>query len=277
MEAGSMFEQPKSGENTLKVEAVIVCKDYSDFLLHTLPENMELLDRVVVVTHPSDKATQSLCHKYGVDCIETEIMHDEGDAFNKGRAINLGLSHLRHEGWLIHMDSDVLLPHGFRNRLRQAKLEPKNIYGADRLNICDWDEYQRVKDKLVPQFGYRCLVTPLGDLQIGSRLLHNEYGWCPIGYFQLWHSSMRRSYPIIHGSAEHADVLFAVQWERRDRILLPEFFVYHLSSEKNAPIGINWKGRKTKTFGPEKKNHWGPDGHHHHHHHHCPYCQECAQ
>lgn len=247
------FSQPSTGNPSMRIEAVVVCKNYSDFLEHTLPENLEQVDRMVVVTHPDDKATQALCHKYGVDCIETEVMHDEGDAFNKGRCINLGLSHLRHEGWVIHMDADILLPHNIRQRLRQAKLETKKIYGVDRLNIVGYDEFQKIKNNLAPQFQYRCLVIPNSGLSVGSRLLHNEYGWCPIGYFQLWHSSMRRSYPIIHGSAEHGDVLFAVQWERKDRILLPEFFVYHLDSEETA-MGTNWKGRKSAVFGPQKKS-----------------------
>lgn len=244
----------------MKIEAVVVCVNYSDFLAKTLPENLEQLDRLVIVTHPSDKATQALCNKFGVDCLKTEVMHDEGDSFNKGRAINLGLSHLRHEGFLLHLDADVLLPHNFRTRLRQAKLDKGNIYGADRLNIVGWEKFHSIE--LAPQFQYRYLVVPNEGLSLGARLLHNEYGYCPIGFFQLWHSSMARNYPIINGSAEHSDVLFAVQWERRNRILLPEFFVYHLESEK-SPMGANWKGRTTKPFAPEEKPHPHPHPHPH--------------
>jgi hypothetical protein len=234
----------------VKIEAVIVCKDYSDFLAHTLPENLQHLDRVVVVTHPDDKKTRSLCNKFGVDCLDTTIFHEDGDKFNKGRAINLGLSHLRHEDWLLHIDADILLPHRFRSMLKKAKLNPLELYGADRLNCKNYDHWSDHKHKTVPQFQWRCLVIPQREFELGSRLIHNEYGYCPIGYFQLWHSSLNRKYPIINGSAEHGDVLFAVQWERRLRVLLPEFFVYHLESESEAPMGVNWNGRKTKPFGP---------------------------
>lgn len=232
----------------MKIEAVIVCKNYSDFLAYTMPENLQHLDRLVVVTHPDDKATQALCNKYGVDCLETEVMHDEQDPFNKGRAINLGISHLRHEGWILHLDADIVLPHRFRTMLRYAKLDPKNIYGCDRLNSLSFENWIKNKHKTVPQHLWRCLVTPQTEFPLGSRLLHQEYGWLPIGFFQLHHSSLKRRYPIMSGSAEHSDVLFSVQWERRDRILLPEFFVYHLESGTNK-MGANWNGRKTPQFG----------------------------
>lgn len=233
----------------MKIEAVVVCVNYSDFLAATLPKNIELVDRLVVVTHPDDKATQKLCTKYSVDCLKTEVFHDDGDAFNKGRAINLGLSNLRHDGWIMHLDADVLLPHRFRHALSMAPLDKSCIYGADRLNATSWEQWDKYKHKTIPQHQYRFMVSPPKEFPIGARLLHLEYGWCPIGYFQLWHSSVRRTYPIVCGSSEHSDVLFAVQWPRRQRVLLPEFFVYHLESEPVA-MGANWDGRKTKPFGP---------------------------
>lgn len=231
------------------VEAIITCVNYSDFLAHTLADNLQQVDRMVVVTHSNDKATQALCTKYGVDCIDTEIMHDDGDRFNKGKLINLGLSHLRHEGWLLHLDADIVLPHNFKAMLKHARLDEKCVYGADRLNVKSYEHWMTNKHKTIPQHQWRYLVVPPKEFPLGSRLLHQEYGWCPIGYTQLWHASTRRKYPIVSGSAEHSDVLFAVQWARKNRILLPEFFVYHLESEQ-AAMGANWHGRKTKHFGP---------------------------
>lgn len=258
----------------MKLEAVIVCKDYSDFLEHTLPENMEQLDRVVVVTHPKDKATLRLCNRLGVDCIDTTVFHENGDEFNKGRAINLGLSHLRHEDWLIHLDADILLPHDFRKRLKDAHLDPKCLYGADRLNTKSYEHWEEHKKKVTPQFHHRCLVIPNPEFGLGARLLHKEYGYCPIGFMQLWHSSQNRKYPITGGSAEHSDVLFAIQWHRQRRILLPEFFVYHLESDGCALMNANWKGRKTKPFKPEH-HHEHPHCPHHHHHY-CPKDCHCG-
>lgn len=232
----------------MKIEAVIVCKDYSDFLEHTLPDNMQQLDRVIVVTHPDDKATQRLCTRYGIDFVDTKVMHHGGDKFNKGRAINLGLSHLKHEDWILHLDADILLPHGFRRALTHAELNRANLYGCDRLNTKSYDHWMRHKYKTIPQHQWRFMVTPNEEFPLGARLMHQEYGYCPIGFFQLWHSSANRKYPILSGSAEHSDVLFSVQWARENRILLPELFVYHLESESSG-MGTNWRGRKTKPFG----------------------------
>ena len=231
----------------MKIEAVTVCVGYADFLEHALHTNLNFIDRLVVVTTPEDHDTGKLCDKYGVDCVRTHAFFEDGDTFNKGRAINLGLQHLRHDGWLLHLDADVILPHNFRKMLQMAKLDPSNIYGADRLCSDSYEHWMKNRDSTVPQHQWRFLVNPPASFRLGSRLLHNEYGWCPIGYFQLWSSSVRRQYPVVCGSAEHSDVVFAVQWARENRILLPELFVFHLASE-DSPMGANWSGRRTKPF-----------------------------
>lgn len=277
----------------MKIEAVIVCKDYSDFLEHTLPENMQHLDRVVIVTHPNDQATRALCSKYGVDCVTTECMHEDGDAFNKGRAINLGLGHLRGTDWILQMDADIVLPHGFRNLLHRAKLRPENLYGSDRVNVYGFEHWQEHKHKRVPHYSHRYFVEPIKEFPIGARIIHSEHGYCPIGFFQLWHRSQGKKYPINQGNAEHTDVLFACLWPRHQRVLLPELICYHLESSTGPqPMGANWNGRKTKLFAPAKHGHHpshpghkpkphhghghghghNHHEHHHNHHHHHEHC-----
>src|SRR6266436_641441 len=44
--------------NPVKIECVVTCVDYSDFLAETLAHNRVLFDRLVVVTAPEDKATR---------------------------------------------------------------------------------------------------------------------------------------------------------------------------------------------------------------------------
>lgn len=271
----------------MKIEAVIICKDYSDFLKESLTENLHHLDRVVVVTHPNDWDTRNLCNRLGIDCLDTTVFHDDGDKFNKGRAINLGLSHLRHDDWLLHLDADTVLPPRFRDMMARAKLDEKFIYGCDRLNVVGYDNWMKLKAERPAQFSWRYLVTPPSGHHLGARLLHMEYGYCPIGYFQLWHKSANRRYPVMGGSAEHSDVLFAVQWPREKRILLPEMFVYHLESEP-AKMGANWGGRTTKPFKaepkqkePEHKHECECKKHRHHpppwmdckHKHHCKWAE----
>jgi hypothetical protein len=236
----------------MKIEAVVTCSKYSDFLEHTLVENIQQLDGMVVVTSKDDKETQRLCNMIGVSCIDTNVFYEKGDAFNKARGINLGLSHLRHDDWLLHMDADIMLPHRFKSMLGQAALDKACVYGADRVNTKSYENWESNRKKAHIQFRHGCLVNTPQEFPIGARLVHSAYGYCPIGYFQLWHSSQNRRYPTNQGSAEHTDVLFSVQWDRGHRRLLPEMFVYHLESEQ-TPMGHNWQGRKSKPFKKEIK------------------------
>lgn len=231
------------------IEGVTVCVNYADFLDEALHKNLHHFNEFVVVTHFDDRHTKAVCDRHGVQCIVTDVMLERGDEFNKGLAINLGLAHLRHNGWLCHLDSDIVLPDNFRNVLHKSGLNDGCIYGADRMNVVGFDEWERVRNspESARQFHHRCLVNPTTKLEVGARLLHNEFGYCPIGYFQLWHSRQQKRYPINQGSAEHTDVLFSVQWPREHRRLLPTFYVYHLESEP-AQWGANWGGRRTKPF-----------------------------
>lgn len=240
----------------MKLEAVTVCHNYGDFLAETLPYNIQHFDHYTVVTHPDDKETIAVCNKFGVECVKTETMHTDNDAFNKGRAINLGLGHLRGLDWFLHLDADIVLPHNFRNLLHRSKLRHENIYGCDRLNVYGYEHWDRHKHKMVPHYEGRYFVEALKEFPLGARIIHDQEGYTPIGYFQLWSASQHKRYPMQQGLAEHSDVLFAAQWPRHQRVLLPEVLVYHLESN-DGPIamGANWKGRKTPRWGCCKRKH----------------------
>jgi hypothetical protein len=238
---------PQKPGGNVRIEAVVTCSHYSDFLEHTLVDNIQQLDGMVVVTSKDDKDTQRLCNMIGVSCVDTNVFYEKGDRFNKARGINLGLSHLRHDDWLLHLDADILLPHRFKQMLSHAHLDTTCLYGVDRVNTKTFDNWDNKRKDAHIQFRHGCLVNTPQEFSVGARLIHSAYHYCPIGYFQMWHSSANRRYPTNQGSAEHTDVLFAIQWDREHRVLLPEFFVYHLESEA-APMGANWKGRTTKPF-----------------------------
>lgn len=231
------------------LEAMTVCVDYADFLDESLSHNLHHFDEFVVVTSHEDRATQNVCARHGVTCVETDVFTMRGEKFNKGLAINLGLAHLRHLDWVLHLDADIVVPDRFRTMLNRAHLERDCIYGADRVNVVGRELWQKVKGSgaFSRQFHHRYLVQPHSECPLGARLLHNEFGWCPIGFFQLWHSSANKRYPVNQGSAEHTDVLFSLQWPVPQRRLLPTAFVYHLESER-AQMGANWSGRTTKAF-----------------------------
>lgn len=256
-----LYDEQQSRSGDMRLEAIIVCKDYSDFLEETLPNNIQYFDDVVVVTHHDDKATQRLCGKYSVECIKTDCFNEYGDAFNKGSAINLGMHHLKQTGWLLHLDADIYLPHRFRHLLDRAQLNTKNIYGADRVNVYGYEAWQKMKKRIVPHYGYRWFIDPgfchsekpAEDARLGARVIHMQYGWIPIGYFQLWHGSLGHQYNYKRGAAAGADILFPTLWPRENRVLLPEVVCYHLDSEPKHGIGTNWKGRKSRPFKPTDK------------------------
>jgi len=237
------------------LEGLTVSVGYADFLEETLRENLDHFDEFAVVTARDDKATQAVCHRHGVICVKTDVYREDPlDRFNKGLMINLGLAHLRNRGWLLHLDADIVLPDRLRFVLNKSRLDEDCLYGADRVNVVGKDHWEELKQSAAydRQYHHRYLVSPAAGpstgARLGSRLLHNEYGYCPIGYFQLWHSRHRdRRYHFCQGSAEHSDVLFALQWPAAKRILLPGALVYHLESEP-ARIGANWNGRMTRPF-----------------------------
>ncbi len=234
----------------LYLEGLTVSVNYADFLDETLSRNLDHFDEFAVVTAADDRATQAVCQRHGVICVKTDVYREDPlDRFNKGLMINLGLAHLRNRGWLLHLDADIVLPDRLRFMLNKSRLQEDCLYGADRVNVVGAEAWSKIKRSpgYGRQYRYRYLVSA-GGPRLGSRLVHNEYGYCPLGCFQLWHSRHRdRRYHFSQGSAEHSDVLFALQWPAVKRILLPGVFVYHLESEP-ARIGTNWNGRVTKPF-----------------------------
>jgi hypothetical protein len=234
------------------LEVVIVCVDYADFLIHTLPQAKLNSNHVVVVTTPTDKETQSVCAHHNVECLRTNAFYENGDPFNKAKGINEGLAYLSKRGWVLHIDADVYLPAMTRSILERKDLDPKRIYGADRLMCPDfesWVSYNRRPKPIHDSWTY----VHLNAFPIASRIAdYNGDCYAPIGYFQLWNpgASGVTTYPDKHGAADRTDMLFAKLWQRGNRELLPEVVVVHLDSEDATVkrMGANWNGRKTLPF-----------------------------
>jgi glycosyltransferase involved in cell wall biosynthesis len=238
----------------MRIEAITVCVDYSDFLAETLPHVMSQVDELLVVTTPEDRRTRQLCHRYGVRCLPTKCFYREGAKFNKARGINYGLANLALNDWVLHIDADVVLPPRFRQILERGDLDTGKLYGCDRVNCIGRDAWEAFKRSPDLQYEWSCMVHPPRRWAMGSRIAHFDYGgYCPIGFFQLWHArgSGIERYPIhCQGTAEHTDVLHAIQWDRRDRVLIPELIAIHLEtrSKTTAAMGANWSGRTTPEF-----------------------------
>lgn len=247
----------------MKIEAIITCADYGDYLRETLPHNLIHFDRVLVITTPRDVETQELCRKLSVPYYASNIFYKDGERFNKARGIDYGIGYARHNEWLVHLDADTVLPPVTRRWLETRTLDEDAIYGIDRVNCVGWDRWKSylaapMESRL--HHDYMCRVNPPADMPLLSRIAIRDYGgYIPIGYFQMWHGKHGRRYPIAQGDAEHTDVLHAIQWDQEKRHLIPEIIGMHLAAD-NAPLGSNWKGRTTARFGPPVKPTPAPTG-----------------
>lgn len=237
----------------MKLEAVIICVDYSDFLSNTLPYNKSMFDRMVVVTDKKDSKTKAVCEFWNVECVQTDDFYLDGPMPNKARGINKGLEKLSKTDWVVQLDADIWLPPLTRHILQKQKLDKNCIYGIDRLmceNYEDWYNFLHINCKPIHE-GW--VYLHLDQFKIGTRIVqyHGE-GYMPIGYFQLWHpeGSGVKSYPVEKAGYDRTDVVHLKQFTGDNRRFIPEIVCIHLSSETHA-AGQNWFGRKTQLFRPK--------------------------
>jgi len=241
----------------MKIEAVVVCVNYSDFLAWTLPANRCQFDRLVVVTTPKDIRTQELCSYWHVKCVVTDACYKEGADFNKGAMINEGLKALDGDGWVVHMDADIWLPPRFRELINDLVLDQDGLYTIDRLMCSDFLEWLKFLYAPPAQYENEIFVH-LRPFPVGVRIANKEAfygGWMPIGFFQMWNQGKKQmSYPEKHTDAARSDVLFTLQFDRSHRHMLAEIVCVHLETKMPAvadEMGANWSGRKTPPFGVE--------------------------
>jgi hypothetical protein len=244
------------------LEAITTSVGYDDFLAEAVPFNRPHLDRWLIVTTPGDTATRELCRLRGLEVLLTGDFHKGGADFDKARAIDHALSLLTWRDWVIHLDADVVLPGTFRASLDVADLDPACVYGCDRFSVRGWERWHRLKASGFLDRYARCAhhaVCFPENFPVGARWADDHQGYVPIGFLQLFHASavlhkgirQRRYAPHGHNDAARTDVQFALRWDRRHRQLLPEVVVAHLESdERGAPVGANWRGRRTRRFGP---------------------------
>jgi hypothetical protein len=239
------------------LEGLIICVNYADFLAHTLPHNKNHFNNLVVVTDTKDIETKKICEYHQVKCLQTDIFYEDGNSFNKGAAINYGLSQLEKKEWVMHIDADIYLPPLTRTILERLPLENHKIYGADRLMCPSYESWRDfISQPKDVHEGW--IFIHLNAFPIGVRIaeyMNYDSGWEPIGYLQLWNpkGSNVYNYPTMHDYCDRTDVIHCKKFKRKDRELLPEIVVIHLDSEDNKDnMGKNWKGRKTPHFGPRQ-------------------------
>ena len=244
----------------MRIEAVTVCVNYADFLTETARHNRHIFDRWLIVTTPDDRATIACCKQHNLQCLTVDGIGsvDPPKFQNKGVGISQGLAQLQTDVWLLHIDADVVLPSDTRRQLEIACLDETCIYGIDRFCVHSWDQWKQLEASgyLHNQHGHQLVTMPPQFGSLNCRLVRNPWGYTPIGFFQLWHGSSGmldgwryKDYPLTNSTAAHSDIKHSLQWPRQKRVLIPEIFAVHLESEP-VQYGANWKGRKTKPFGP---------------------------
>jgi len=87
--------------------------NFADRLAHTLAHNSRLLDKIYVITDPSDSATIDITSGFGGSVILSDVSRLKGAKFNKAGLIRAAQQQLHAaypKFWLIYFDADTLLP-----------------------------------------------------------------------------------------------------------------------------------------------------------------------
>ncbi len=225
-----------------RIDAVLVCAGYGDFLAWTLRNNLQHFDRFVVVTASQDLRTQEIARDAGANVVISEVYREDGTSFNKGRMLNEGFDALDDAEWVLITDADILLPAGFRQRLASRTLHPDLLYYATRLDAPSENTPQWLNHYLLGSATHQ----QLGFEQPGA----NRMPW---GYFQLVHRDAAclrdRSpavYPPDYPTAGDVDYAFMELWPKQNRVLLPEV-VIHIP---HGTEGTNWSGRQSPPLPP---------------------------
>jgi hypothetical protein len=244
MEYNLNTEQKLYDQDALRLEIVTTCVNFDDILEQTLITNHDIADHYIVVTSFSDKKTQMLAKSFGATCVPTDLFYKNGRNFNKGAAINAGFGRFQYHGFRLNIDSDIILPSSFRRILFNHSFLDRNcLYGADRIDVKGFNELNEIKNKNQHKYGF--LMVPNSNNKLSARYVDHTVGYCPLGYFQLYHASCQKPYPFSLGDASHDDISFSMLWPQENRRLLPTVVVHHLVPENHkSKMGENWDGNR---------------------------------
>ena len=208
----------------LPITCITVCVNYDDYFALCLERAATFFRRWIVVTTPEDIATQALCAKHGVECYRTAVFYRDGSTFNKGAALNEVMQVCRPTGWLLFMDSDIVLPKDFPKQLdpeKLGRLKPDCLYGASRQFIETYEDYKAER------------VANPG--KIDTRV---------IGFYQMVHSDALATYTFReHTNASRYDDAVRKYFDEKGKVHKLPIVVWHLGVVKR-----NWDGRVTPRF-----------------------------
>lgn len=201
----------------MRIDAVTTCvgPTYIAQLAKALPIWLDTLDSLTIVTDwKGSEELSTLIQPGGVArLVATNAFTENGAYFNKGKALNVGLSFLQppHEAndWLLSFDADIIPPANWRT------------YVEERAEI-------------------GCIHTCGRRYSPGAKhYVHKKFR--PVGFFQLWHASDERAQqrPLFtewHNNASGYDIDFAELWPQ-ELWRRFDFTAYHQGSSRT-----NWYG-----------------------------------
>jgi hypothetical protein len=241
--------------------AISVCVNYDDYLMHTLPSNRRFFTNFYIITDTkNEKTLKPLVDQYDIKLVVTNRFYEGGASFNKGKAINVALKKIS-PGWVCHLDADIILPENFK----ADNLEEDTIYGLPRKmcpNIEEFKKFTRDRstaDNWPPgeSFGLNKATTTavrrnilIEHLKRKPEEAHRYIPFFPIGYFQLFYHHPGLRYPENALDASWSDVLFAVKWDKMKEL---DYNAVHLPILEGK-VSDNWWGRKTAKFDPDIKD-----------------------
>lgn len=157
----------------MRIDAIIQSTGYHDMLALTLPQNKGHFDSVIVYTKRGDEKTKEVCAREGVSCVETDRFSQNGSKFNRGAVYNEAFQALVQRGalhhWVCIIDSDIILPHHFREEFEELDPDTECFYGARRYNVETMEQYAEVQRR--------------GQDALDRLILFRGYGY---GYLQIF-------------------------------------------------------------------------------------------
>jgi len=206
-----------------KISVIIVSVNYNDYLLLSLSNNIKYFEDITVVTSADDLMCQKICDKFGVKCVVTDRMYENGATFNKGKAINDGIKSIENPDWILLLDADIIITQKIN-----IDTDIDLLYTSDRYICKDYNTYRDWEEGKIE-------IEKLGKYEINKGL----------GFFQLFNinnSNINKElpFPEFSDDAAWSDLQFRDKFTKRGKF---EKSVIHLGDAYK-----NWKGRKTDRF-----------------------------
>ncbi len=137
----------------MRLSYVTVCVNYLDYLRIATHHNVGQFDDMVVVTSMDDTATINWIQSQPyITPVYTDAFYRNGATFNKGLALSEGLNALKsicEPDWIGIFDADTFVGPDFRQQVTTLGLDKECMYGARRVLLPTFEEYERLwKDDL---------------------------------------------------------------------------------------------------------------------------------